>query len=197
MPDLNFQLYVLSDGRAGLYRTLLSVWKLELLPTNLTILTNPDKSEVIRRSINTVTEDTNQIGPPTQIMENNLGWKNQILEDCSNRSFDASGFLAERDMLLPEYSQITSGTKTIDQITYLSYQQRKRFGNSRKKSGKLGAKNPISSVVLAHSQISNFLNDTVFLENYQFIIPSNQQYKLDDSKPKLLIQSNIKSPFDL
>jgi len=109
VPKPNSQLLVISDGRSGLYRTLLSIWKLTCTSNLVTILCAPDKVSAIEKSIHTVTEDTSESGPPYEILQCGGGWQKEILEILRKIQFDLIGFIAERDMFLPSYSDLICG----------------------------------------------------------------------------------------
>lgn len=101
-----FHIYVLSNGRSGLYRSLLSLWKLDSYPSLVTILCQVNQSQIIEKSIFTVSEDTGLQGPETRILESRESWRLQLLRDAGVLDYQKIGFLVERDMFLPKYAEL-------------------------------------------------------------------------------------------
>jgi hypothetical protein len=195
------QLFVISDGKSGLYRTLLSIWKLAYPPNLVTIVSAPEKVSVIEKSIYTVTEDTSQSGPPYEILKYGVGWGKKILEIVKNSQFDLMGFIAERDMFLPSYSDLISGKVCLNASYIATYRQRRRFGNSKvRRPNAFSERLPISSLVLHRNDVTNFLHTAVMYSNFECHVPRVLYSNRDKSEPgivRILVQSNTRSPYDL
>jgi hypothetical protein len=201
VPKPNSQLLVISDGRSGLYRTLLSIWKLTCTSNLVTILCAPDKVSAIEKSIHTVTEDTSESGPPYEILQCGGGWQKEILEILRKIQFDLIGFIAERDMFLPSYSDLICGKVSPNQSYLSTYRQRRKFGNSKVHSPvTFSERIPISSLVLHRKDVTNFVHAAVFYQNFECYIPKalyNSRNTSDQGSVRVLIQSNTRSPYDL
>jgi hypothetical protein len=195
------QLLVISDGRSGLYRTLLSIWKLACTPNLVTILSAPDKVSVIEKSIYTVTEDTSESGPPYEILKCRGGWQKEILKIVRKIQFDLIGFIAERDMFLPNYSDLICGKVSPNESYLATYRQRRKFGNSKIHSPvPFSERIPISTLVLHRKDVTNFLHAAVFHQNFECNISRelyNNRNMSDQGLVRVLIQSNTRSPYDL
>jgi hypothetical protein len=197
MEQRNFHIYVVANAQVGLYRSLLSVWKLDSQPHTVSIFYPPGKRETIEKSLFTVTEDTSDPGPTVRLIENKGGLTDSILRDSSSLHFETTGFLVERDMLMPNYTDIISQNLDSYQKLGLAYYQRRKFGNSKLTYPIKGAKIPISSLVIKSSQIINFINNTKFLQRNEFSYPDQLDSLNINNVGRVIVQSNIPSPFDL
>ena len=197
MSIANFHIYVLARAQVGLYRTLLSVWKLETRPNLVTILYPNGEVNTIEKSIYTVSEDTSDQGPQLRLLDNSSGLQVHVLNDALAHNFDITGFLVERDMLLPNYGEIITKGITISKILGLNYFQRRRFGNSRSTHHHQGIRNPLSTLVLPKSQVENFLNHSELLPKDEIILSVPIDSDNRSVMGRVLVQSNIRSPFDL
>lgn len=197
MFEPNFQLYVLANGYAGLYRTLLSVWKLDTLPKILTILYKTGTLETVKKSIYTVCEDTSESGPTIHLIERRFDLKSYVLDEQFNLNSGTLGFLAERDMLMPSYADIVNEKVIVSRIQGIPYHQRTRFGSSKLKFPKVDLINPISSILLERNYVLEFLEKAKFTGKNEFIYPDCIDINLEVSNGRVIVQSNIRSPFDL
>ena len=197
MSKAKFHVYVFASARVGLYRTLLSIWKMDSKPNLVSIFHPIGKREIIEKSIFTVSEDTSDSGPAVRLIENRDSLKASILNDVPNVSFDATGFLVERDMLMPSYAEIMCRDFVRDQNLALAYYQRRKFGNSKLVSPKLGARIPISSLVLDSSQILSFFSHAELLDRNEFFYTKEFDFSSEDRIGRVIVQSNIHSPYDL
>ena len=197
MSQAIFHIYVLSNGRSGLYRSLLSLWKLESYPSLVTILCQVNQSEIIEKSIFTVSEDTGLQGPETRILESRDSWRLQLVRDAGVLEHQKIGFLVERDMFLPKYAELISGKITLGAHNALSHFQRQKFGNSKLLHPVAGAKVGLSALVISKTLALNLPNEIEILDEVATIIPeeSNQEYR--SSEPMVLVQSNIKSAYEV
>ena len=195
MSNVNFHIYVISNARAGLYRTLLSIWKLDPRPSQITILTGQGMTPKIKKSIFTVSEDTSDVGPDCQI--NEVGSNLQdVIRNCSQISnFHFSGFISERDMFLPNFSELIDGKVELKSSNSFSYHQRMRFGNSRVILPKRRALTPLSATVLSREFILTSILNTNLSVNLEHL--SHQSQNIIEGTPRVIIQSNIRSAFDL
>ena len=188
---------MLSNGRSGLYRSLLSLWKLESYPSLVTILCQVNQSEIIEKSIFTVSEDTGLQGPETRILESRDSWRLQLVRDAGVLELQKIGFLVERDMFLPKYAELISGKIILGAHNALSHFQRQKFGNSKLLHPVAGAKVGLSALVISKTLALNLPNEIEILDEFATIIPeeSNQEYR--SSEPMVLVQSNIKSAYEV
>jgi hypothetical protein len=191
----NFHIYVVSNARAGLYRTLLSIWKLDPRPSHITIITSQGLTPEIEKSIFTVSEDTSDIGPNVRIHEKRNDLQSEILADSVVSSFQFSGFISERDMFLPDYSNLIEENMEINAINTFPYHQRTKFGNSRVIFPSNQKKIPLSAVVMSQTLICTLFTKANFLLNLEltpFLTPL-----LIEGGSRLILQSNIRSAYDL
>jgi hypothetical protein len=195
MTNENFHIYVLSNARAGLYRTLLSIWKLETRPSQITILTGQGKTPEVKKSIFTVSEDTSDLGPDFQVLETRTNHQEEILSHSQVSNFQFSGFISERDMFLPNFSELIDVGVQLKSSNAFPYHQRKKFGNSKVVLPKERTSTPLSATILSRDFIlTSFLN-TKFLANLELL--SHQPQNLIEGSPRVIVQSNIPSAFDL
>lgn len=195
MSKINFHIYVFSNARAGLYRTLLSIWKLDPRPSQITILTGQGMTPEINKSIFTVSEDTSDVGPDFQIYEARTSLRDEILRSSQVSNFHFSGFISERDMFLPNFAELIHGKVELKSSNSFSYHQRMKFGNSRVILPKNRTSTPLSATVLSRELIlTSFLNTnlSVNLELLTF-----QPQNIIEGSPRVIVQSNIRSAFDL
>jgi hypothetical protein len=197
MKQQNFHIYVVANAQVGLYRSLLSLWKLDFQPNSVSIFYPPGKREIIEKSLFTVSEDTSDPGPTVRLIENKDGLRASILKDSSSLHFETTGFLVERDMLMPNYADIMSQNLDSYQKLGLAYYQRRKFGNSKLTFPVNGVKIPMSSLVIKSSQIINFINNTKFLQRNEFSYPYELDFLSINNVGRVIVQSNIPSPFDL
>lgn len=195
VQSINFHIYVLSNAKAGLYRTLLSIWKLDPRPTGITFMTGRGLTTEIEKSIFTVSEDTSDSGPDLKIREVRRDLQVEILEDTLESTFQISGFISERDMFLPNYSELIEGNYGLSALNTFSYYQRMKFGNSRVIHTNNQTKVPLSASVMSNDFIRNSIMNTNFFENLE--ISSPQPTNVIEGRPKVIIQSNVRSAFDL
>ena len=197
MSSVNFHIYVNADARVGLYRTLLSIWKLENLPDVVSIFHPPGKREIVEKSVFTVSEDTSECGPPLRLIERSGSLEKALHEDVQVFDFEVTGFLQERDMLLPSYTELMREVYKADQVTGIGYYQRQRFGNSKLTIPKVGSRNPIASMIIKRSHLSSLIATTNFLEEETFYNSKALYLVKDSNKGRVVVQSNTASPFDL
>ena len=197
MPQANFHIYVLSKGRSGLYRSLLSLWKLENYPNLVTILCQVNQTEIIEKSIFTVSEDTGLQGPETRILESRDSWRLQLVRDAGVLEDQNIGFLVERDMFLPKYAELIGGEITLGAYNALTHFQRQRFGNSKLLHPVAGAKVGLSALVLSKSLVLNLSKEIEHLHEAATIIPKESNLEYRPAEPLVLIQSNIKSAYEV
>lgn len=199
MKPLDFHIYVISKGQAGLYRSLLSIWNLEYEPSKVTILCPEGLGDVVNKSVFTVSEDTSKSGPLISVRETeNHLWPKIVMEESRDDLFHSTGFLYERDMFLPNYSQMFSLGKGPTQHTLLPYYQRRRFGNSKIVIPGGRQSVPLSSLILSNNSREDFFKDVTLSSEMEFI-SSNQSgfLPLKFRKPVVIVQSNLKSAFEI
>ena len=195
VSNVNFHIYVFSNARAGLYRTLLSIWKLDPRPSQITILTGHGMTPEIKKSIFTVSEDTSDVGPDCRIYEARTNLRDEILGYSQMSNFHFSGFISERDMFLPDFSDLIHGKVELESSNSFSYHQRMKFGNSRVIIPKNRTLTPLSATVLSREYIlTSFLNTNLSV-NLELLSPQHQN--IIQGSPRVIIQSNIRSAFDL
>ena len=195
MTKENFHIYVFSNARAGLYRTLLSIRKLETRPSQITILTGEGMTPEIKKSIFTVSEDTSDFGPDFQVHEARTNHQEEILSYSRASNFQFSGFISERDMFLPNFSELIDENVELKSSNVFPYHQRLKFGNSKVILPKTRTSTPLSATILSREFIlTSFLN-TNLLVNLELL--SNQPHNLIEGSPRVIVQSNIRSAFDL
>jgi len=192
-----FHIYVLSNGRSGLYRSLLSLWELENYPNLVTILCQVNQTEIIEKSIFTVSEDTGLLGPKTRILESRDSWRLQLVRDAGVLEHQNIGFLVERDMFLPKYAELIGGKITLGAHNALSHFQRQRFGNSKLLHPVAGAKVGLSALVLSKPAALNLSKEIEHLDEAATLIPEESNLKYRSAEPLVLIQSNIKSAYEV
>jgi len=173
----------------------LSIWKLDPRPTQITIMTNQGMAPEIKKSIFTVTEDTSDIGPNVRILEKRNDLQAEILADSIVSTFQFSGFISERDMFLPNYSNLIEGNIKISAINTFSYHQRMKFGNSRVINPNNQTRIPLSATVMSQTLICTLFTKANFLLNLE-LTPPMAPLQIEGS-PRLILQSNIRSAFDL
>jgi hypothetical protein len=199
MKPPDFHIYLISKGQAGLYRSLLSIWNLEDEPDKVTILCPEGYTDAINKSVFTVSEDTSKNGPMISIRETKSHpWQSIVMEETKNNRFHSTGFLYERDMFLPNYSQIFTFGNGPTQHTLLPYYQRRRFGNS--KIVKPGSRPfvPFSSLVLSNGCREDFFKEITLSSDMEFISSSQSRLLAFKSiKPTVIVQSNLKSAFEI
>jgi hypothetical protein len=188
---------VLSRGGSGLYRSLLSLWKLEIYPDLVTILSEREQLGTVEKSIFTVSEDTGIQGPETRVLETRNRWRTQLVEDSAIFGHENIGFLVERDMFLPNYSKLIDGEIGLGSFNVLSHFQRQRFGNSKLFHPSVGAKVGLSTLILSRSLISTYSKDIETVNEAEIIIPEKSNLDYSSREPMVLIQSNRKSPYEM
>jgi hypothetical protein len=193
--DVNFHIYVFSNARAGLYRTLLSIWKLDPRPSRITILTGQGMTPEIKKSIFTVSEDTSDLGPDFEVHEASTNHREEILGCSRTSNFQFSGFITERDMFLPNFSELISGDVELDSSNVFAYHQRMKFGNSKIILPKNRLSTPLSATILSRDFILTSFMDTNLLVNLELL--AHQPQNTIEGSPRVIIQSNIRSAFDL
>lgn len=192
-----FHIYVLSKGRSGLYRSLLSLWKLDYYPNLVTILCQVNQTEIIEKSIFTVSEDTGLQGPETRILESRDSWRLQLVRDAGVLEHQNIGFLVERDMFLPKYAELIAGKITLGAHNALSHFQRQRFGNSKLLHPVAGTKVGLSALVFGKPVALNLSKEIKHLDEAATLIPEESNLKYRSAEPLVLIQSNIKSAYEV
>jgi len=192
-----FHIYVLSNGHSGLYRSLLSLWKLHTYPNLVTILCQVNQTEIIEKSIFTVSEDTGLQGPETRILESRDSWRLQLVRDAGVLEHQNIGFLVERDMFLPKYAELIGGKITLGAHNALSHFQRQRFGNSKLLHPVAGAKVGLSALVLSKPVALILSKEIEHLDEAATLIPEESNLKYRSAEPLVLIQSNIKSAYEV
>ena len=199
MTPLDFHIYVISKGQAGLYRSLLSIWNLENEPSKVTILCPEASADVVNKSVFTVSEDTSKSGPLISVRETeNHLWPKIILEESRDYLFHSTGFLYERDMFLPNYSQMFSLGKDPTQHILLPYYQRRKFGNSKIVMPGGRQSIPLSSLILSNNSSEDFFKDFTLSSEMEFISTNQSGFlPLKFRKPVVIVQSNLKSAFEI
>jgi len=199
MTSLNFHIYLISKGQAGLYRSLLSIWNLEDEPSKVTILCPEGSVDVVNKSVFTVSEDTSKSGPLISIRETkNHLWPKTVMEESRDNLFPSTGFLYERDMFLPNYSQIFTLGKGPTQHTLLPYYQRRKFGNSKIVMPGGRQSIPVSTLILSNNSREDFFKDITLSSEMDFNSSSQSGLlPLKFRKPVVIVQSNLKSAFEI
>lgn len=198
MSQANFHIYVISKGQSGLYRSLLSIWNLEEAPELVTIICPEGLTGLIHRSVYTVSDDTGRVGPRIVVRETkSSSWHTVVVDDTSQAIFKNTGFLIERDMFIPGYSKFFSLSQSPVHDTLLSYYQRLKFGNSKIIQPLERLSIPFSTLILTENFVQDFFADSRFSSETEFSFTNrNAVMFLGVGRPKVIVQSNIKSAFE-
>jgi len=156
-----------------------------------------NQTEIIEKSIFTVSEDTGLLGPKTRILESRDSWRLQLVRDAGVLEHQNIGFLVERDMFLPKYAELIGGKITLGAHNALSHFQRQRFGNSKLLHPVAGAKVGLSALVLSKPAALNLSKEIEHLDEAATLIPEESNLKYRSAEPLVLIQSNIKSAYEV
>jgi hypothetical protein len=158
-------------------------------------LTGQGVTPEIKKSIFTVSEDTSDSGPDFEVCETRTNYQEEILAHSRTTFFQFSGFISERDMFLPNFSELIEKNLLLKSSNVFPYHQRMKFGNSKVILPKDRKSTPLSATILSRDFIlTSFLNNNL-LVNQEFV--SLQPPNLIEGSPRVIIQSNIRSAFDL
>ena len=190
-----FQLNIVSNGHVALYRTLLSVWKLEIRPNLVSVVTPVEHSSFVERSIATVSEDLKDDGPTLEISTFKNHWNNCLNDNFQTRNYQHFGFLVERDMLLPGYAGVIKNCANSFESYSLIHFQRKKFGNSTLIIPKKGLRSPLSALILSRGDLKDFFREANIYENFEYESTKISKFESGNLEAMVLVQSNTKSAF--
>lgn len=119
----------------------------------------------------------------------------EILSYSQASNFQFTGFISERDMFLPNFSELIKEDVQLKSLNVFPYHQRKKFGNSKVICPNDRTSIPLSATILSREFILKSFLNTNLLVNLELF--SHQPQNLIEGSPRVIVQSNIRSAFDL